>query len=120
MKAELVVSPLTEFLGVAAIGVFAVYAFMASIQLSDIVILVVPALLAYQPLKQLSRVNNNLQRCLAAADRYFDLMDTDTSLKEIAAPKSMPEFKMKLLLTTFHLHITQIKKGRYSRILALV
>ena len=93
MKASLLMSPLTEFMGVAAIAVFFVYAFTANIMLSDIIILIVPALLAYQPLKQLSRVNNTLNQCMAAADRYFDIIDTDTSLKEIDNPKRISEFK---------------------------
>jgi subfamily B ATP-binding cassette protein MsbA len=97
MKASLMMSPLTEFMGVAAIAVFFVYAFTANILLSDIVILIVPALLAYQPLKQLARVNNNLQQCMAAADRYFDLIDTDTRLKEIENPKRTLEFKNEIV-----------------------
>jgi ATP-binding cassette, subfamily B, bacterial MsbA len=96
MKASLMMSPLTEFVGVAAIAVFFIYAFTANILLSDIVVLIVPALLAYEPLKKLAKVNNNLQRCMAAADRYFDLVDTDTSLKEISSPKPIVEFKKEI------------------------
>jgi len=98
MKASLLMSPLTEFMGVAAIAVFFVYAFTSNILLSNIIILIVPALLAYQPLKQLARVNNTLNQCMAAADRYFDIIDTDTSLKEIENPKAIPEFKKEIAL----------------------
>ena len=97
MKAALLMSPLTEFMGVAAIACFFVYAFTSNIMLSDIVILIVPALLAYQPLKQLSRVNNTINQCMAAADRYFDVIDTDTSLKEIDNPKPISDFKKEIV-----------------------
>jgi subfamily B ATP-binding cassette protein MsbA len=93
MRAELLMSPFTEFLGVAAVAVFFVYSYITTIQLSDIVVLVVPAMLAYQPLRSLAKVNSNIQKCMAAADRYFDLIDTNTKIIEIENPKRIREFK---------------------------
>jgi len=93
MKAELLMSPLTEFLGVTAVAAFFVYSYMSSLLLSDIIILIVPALLAYQPLRALAKVNSNIQKCMAAADRYFDLIDTNTKIEEILNPKRITEFK---------------------------
>ncbi len=96
MRASLMMSPLTEFVGVAAIAVFFIYAYTSCIMISDVIVLIVPALLAYQPLKQLSRVNNSLQQCMAAADRYFDLYDMDTSLEEKNDPVPIKEFKSEI------------------------
>lgn len=93
MKAELLMSPLTEFLGVTAVAAFFVYSYMSSLLLSDIIILIVPALLAYQPLRALAKVNSNIQKCMAAADRYFDLIDTHTKIEEILNPKRIKDFK---------------------------
>ncbi len=93
MRSELLMSPFTEFLGVAAVAVFFMYSYLTGIQLSDIVVLVVPAMLAYQPLRSLAKVNSNIQKCMAAADRYFDLIDTDTKIVEIENPKRVREFK---------------------------
>ncbi len=93
MKAELLMAPLTEFLGVTAVAAFFVYSYMSNLLLSDIIILIVPALLAYQPLRALAKVNSNIQKCMAAADRYFDLIDTNTKIKEILNPKRIKEFQ---------------------------
>ncbi|MCP4180744.1 MAG: ABC transporter ATP-binding protein [bacterium] len=93
LKTQLMMSPLTELLGVCAIAIFFVYAYLDNIALSDIIVLIVPALLMYQPIKTLAKVNNGIQRCMSGADRYFDLIDTDTSLKEIDNPVRMSEFK---------------------------
>lgn len=93
MRAELLMSPFTEFLGVTAVAIFFIYSYITTIQLSDIVVLVVPAMLAYQPLRSLAKVNSNIQKCMAAADRYFDLIDTNTKVVEIENPKRIKEFK---------------------------
>ncbi|HBM17517.1 MAG TPA: hypothetical protein DD381_14405 [Lentisphaeria bacterium] len=93
MKPELFMSPFTEFFGVAAIGVFFIYSFFTNLLLSDIVTLIIPALLAYQPLKALSRVNSGIQKAMAAADRYFELIDMDTKIEERQDPVRMSDFK---------------------------
>ena len=97
LKVELMMSPLTEFIGVCAICVFFIYAFVDNVALSDVIILIVPALMAYQPLKALVKVNNGLQKCMAAADRYFALIDTHTELPEKSNPVRLPEFKDKIV-----------------------
>ena len=93
LKVELLMSPLTEFMGVMAVCIFFIYAFIDKVALSDIIVLIVPALMAYQPLKALIKVNNGLQKCMAAADRYFNLVDTNTRLEESKNPVLLPEFK---------------------------
>lgn len=93
LKASLLMSPSTEFLGVVAVGIFFIYATMNNISMSNIVMLLVPALLTYQPIKTLAKVNNGIQRCMSGADRFFDLIDTDTALKESSNPVRLPELK---------------------------
>jgi ATP-binding cassette, subfamily B, bacterial MsbA len=97
LKAQLMMSPLTELLGVCAISIFFIYAYLDNIALSNIIILIVPALLAYQPIKTLAKVNNGIQRCMSGADRFFDMIDTDTALKEIKDPVRISEFKSKIV-----------------------
>ncbi|HJO95466.1 MAG TPA: ABC transporter ATP-binding protein [Victivallales bacterium] len=97
LKTQLMMSPLTELLGVCAIAIFFVYAYLDNISLADIIVLIVPALLMYQPIKALAKVNNGIQKCMSGADRYFDLIDTDTSIKEIDNPARIYEFKDKIV-----------------------
>ena len=42
--------------------------------------------LMYEPLKKLSRLNNAVQRGMAAVDRIFDILERDTDIVEEAAP----------------------------------
>jgi subfamily B ATP-binding cassette protein MsbA len=55
--------------------------------------LLVPVFIAYRPIKSLAKVSTYLQRSMAAADRYFDLLDNDTGIKEKADPVKLEEFK---------------------------
>lgn len=97
LKVELIMQPLTEFCGITAIVAFFIYSYIAHVTLSEIVMLIVPAMLAYQPIKDLVKVNTSIQKSMAAADRYFDIIDTDTSIKEVHHPKDIKEFKDKIL-----------------------
>ena len=42
--------------------------------------------LMYEPLKKLSKLNNAVQRGMAAVDRIFDILERDTDIVEEAAP----------------------------------
>jgi subfamily B ATP-binding cassette protein MsbA len=48
--------------------------------------------LMYAPAKKLSRVNANLQQAIAAADRIFEMMDTDTEVADAPMALMMPPF----------------------------
>ncbi len=97
MRAQLLMSPLTELLGVVAIAIFFIYAFLANITLSDMIVLIVPALLCYQPIKTLAKVNNGVMSAMSGADRFFALLDTDCTLKEIESPVRVNDFKDKIV-----------------------
>ena len=55
-----------------------------------------PAVLAYRPIKSLAKVTTYLQRSMAAADRYFDLIDTDTGVKEKADAVQLEKFEKEI------------------------
>lgn len=82
LKNQLFMQPLMETVAVTATLVFLVYSYSQQVTLSELVQLLAPIFLAYQPIKQLAKVFGNVQRSMAAADRYFELLDMDTSLKE--------------------------------------
>lgn len=93
LKWELLMRPLMEFVGIVAIVGFFIYSYTQNVLLSDIIGLAIPALLIYQPMKELAKVNTYIQRSMAAADRYFDLIDTDTAIRQTATPVPIPAFK---------------------------
>ncbi len=82
LKNQLFMQPLMETVAVTATLVFLVYSYSQQVTLAELVQLLAPIFLAYQPIKQLAKVFGNVQRSMAAADRYFELLDMDTSLKE--------------------------------------
>lgn len=47
----------------------------------------------FEPIRNLSDQYNMLQSAMAGAERIFDLLDTDETIKEAEAPKDLPEFK---------------------------
>jgi subfamily B ATP-binding cassette protein MsbA len=49
-------------------------------------------LMMYAPAKKLSRVNANVQQAIAAADRIFELLDTDTEVAESPTAQPLPAF----------------------------
>lgn len=82
VKAELLMTPLMEVMGVGAFAAFVIYSYANHLLLSDIVALLAPAYFIYPPIKNLAKVNSYVQRSMAAADRYFNLIDNDTEVKE--------------------------------------
>ena len=82
LKSQLFMQPLMETVAVTATLVFLVYSYSQEVTLGDLVQLLAPIFLAYQPIKQLAKVFSNVQRSMAAADRYFELLDMHTSLVE--------------------------------------
>lgn len=92
LRYELMMSPLTEAVTVSASMVFLIYAYSQGLNLAALASLLAPAILAYQPIKQVSHLYSNLQRSMAAAERYFELMDTDMSLPDPVNPVAKKDF----------------------------
>jgi subfamily B ATP-binding cassette protein MsbA len=93
LKAELLMAPLMETVAVSATLVFLVYAYSQRISITELSQLLVPAIMAYQPIKQLAKINTYIQRSMAAADRYFHLLDMDTAIEEKPDAVDLHEFK---------------------------
>ena len=91
-RLQLIMSQLMEFVAVTAALVFLVYAYSKGVTISQMVVILAPAVLAYRPIKDLAKIVNHLQKSMAAADRYFDIIDTHTELPEAAEPKELSAF----------------------------
>lgn len=93
LRLQLLLSPSMEVVAVAATLVFLVYSYSQGVSLTQLSALLAPAFMAYQPIKDLSKVVTSIQKSMAAADRYFNLIDTDTRLPEKADAVELKEFK---------------------------
>ncbi len=93
LRQQLVMQPLMEVVAVAATLVFLLYSYTKGISLTELTALLAPAFLAYEPIKNLSKVLPYISRSMAAADRYFDLIDTNTALPEKTDAKELIAFE---------------------------
>ncbi|MBO4647658.1 MAG: ABC transporter ATP-binding protein [Lentisphaeria bacterium] len=98
LKRQLFMQPLMETVAVAATLVFLVYSYSQEVTLAELVQLLAPIFLAYQPIKALAKVVSNVQRSMAAADRYFELLDQDTSLAEKPDAYQLTSFNDRIAL----------------------
>ena len=84
-------------------------------------------LMLYDPVKKISRVNNAVQEGLAAADRIFDIIETESDIVEAAHPVVLPDgphrvsfngvffkYDQEMVLSDIHLNVNA------GEILALV
>ena len=93
LKLQLLMEPLMETVAVAGTLAFLVYAYSHHVTITQLTALIVPAFMAYQPIKKLSKLAAGIQRSMAAADRYFALIDTHTELPEKADGIEFTEFR---------------------------
>ncbi len=96
LRLHLLIAPSMELVAVTATLVFLVYAYSQGISLTQLSALLAPAFMAYRPIKDISKVVAALQKAMAAADRFFHLLDTDTELKEKPDAKVLTEFKQEI------------------------
>ena len=92
VRLQLLISPTTELVAVLGTIVFLVFACSQGTRLSDLAALLSPAFMAYKPLKELSKSFSYIQRSMAAADRYFAMVDSHTELPEKTDAREMKEF----------------------------
>ncbi|MBR4170093.1 MAG: ABC transporter ATP-binding protein [Kiritimatiellae bacterium] len=92
VRIELLIQPVVEALGVCMIFIFIIYCFFTKVAIYDIVPLVAPLLVAYRPMRQLSKVQAQVERGRAALCRIFSLMDLDMSLPIDANPIHKTDF----------------------------
>ncbi len=93
LRLKLFMAPVMETVTVTISLVFLVYAYSRGVSISQMFMLLAPAFLMYQPIKEITKIVNNLQRSMAAADRYFDLVDTATALPEKPDAVELREFR---------------------------
>ena len=87
---SLFVTPAVETVGIFLLCAFVVWCFVAQVKLSVIVPMLAPLLLIYRPIKQLSKLQVQLEQCRAALSRLFSILDVRMELpvKADAAPKA--------------------------------
>ena len=93
LRIQLLMEPLTETVSIAGALVFLIYAYSKGVTITQLSALMAPAILAYQPIKKLAKLVTSLQRSMAGADRYFEIIDTHTELPEKADGVQLTKFE---------------------------
>jgi len=93
LRAELAMQPFTEVLTILLGIVFLVICFTRGVRFSQIVPIGLACVMAYRPVRQLAKINANLQRGSAALQRLYTVLDTDTSLSVSDNPVELERFE---------------------------
>ncbi len=82
VRLGLFVGPSVETVGIFLICAFIVWCFFANVTLANILPMLAPLLLIYKPLKQLSKLQVQIEQGRASLQRIWSLMDVDMALSE--------------------------------------
>ena len=93
LRLKLFVAPVMSMVTTTISLSFIVLAYARGISISQMFMLIAPAVLMYRPIRDITKVVNNLQRSMAAADRYFDLLDASTALPEKPGAVELTQFR---------------------------
>ena len=88
----LMVGPTVEAVGIVLICAFVVWCFAVGIKVSDVVPMLAPLLIIYKPVKQLSKLQVQIENSMAALARIYSLLDLHMELPERADPVRKPTF----------------------------
>ncbi len=96
-----IASPLTEFLSVVVGGAMIYYGgelvlVDKTLNASEFIVFLLAIFQMMPPIKELSSVNNRIQESSAAAERVFEILDTEPGIKNVSAPVSVSDFKDKI------------------------
>ena len=93
---------MTPVMQITAIGIGAVFILLCmdyKISLSTLGMLGYVASTAYKPIKELSKMNSNMQKCAAAAERIFETIDVMEVVPEPSSPVQVDRMKDRI---SFH------------------
>jgi len=71
---------------------------------------IVSLLMLYDPVRRLSRANNEVQQGLAAAERIFEILDAPVDIQDPEKPKPMPSFQQNITFDDVNLTYPQAEK----------
>ncbi len=92
----LAVGPAVETVGILLICAFIVWCFFTGVKLSAVIPMLAPLLMIYKPLKQLSKLQVQIEQGRAALSRVWSVMDVNMELPEKVSPSRVEKFSGKI------------------------
>jgi len=97
LRLGLMVGPTVETIGIILLCAFVVWCFIKGVKVSDVVPMLAPLLIIYKPVKQLSKLQVQIENSLAALGRIYSLLDLHMELPERADPVRKQTFDSKVV-----------------------
>ena len=97
LRISLMVGPTVETVGIFLICGFLVWCFAVDIKISDVVPMLAPLLIIYKPIKQLSKLQMQIETSMAALNRIYSLLDVHLELPEKPDAVSKKTFDGKMV-----------------------
>jgi subfamily B ATP-binding cassette protein MsbA len=82
LRIGLMVGPTVETVGIILICFFLVWCFATDVKISDVVPMLAPLLIIYKPVKQLSKLQVQIDTSMAALSRIYSVLDLHMELPE--------------------------------------
>ena len=82
MRIGLMVGPTVETVGIILICFFLMWCFATDVKISDVVPMLAPLLIIYKPVKQLSKLQVQIETSMAALCRIYSVLDLHMELPE--------------------------------------
>ena len=99
LRMGLMVGPTVETVGILLICAFLVWCFMTGVKVSDVVPMLAPLLVIYKPVKQLSKLQVQIENSLAALSRIYSVLDLHMELPEKADATAKPTFDDRIVFS---------------------
>jgi subfamily B ATP-binding cassette protein MsbA len=97
LRVGLMVGPTVETIGIILICAFLVWCFATDVKISDIVPMLAPLLIIYKPVKQLSKLQVQIETSMAALSRIYSVLDLEMELPEKPVPVKKEKFEDKIV-----------------------
>jgi subfamily B ATP-binding cassette protein MsbA len=90
VRSEEIPGPLNEFLGVIAVALLLTFfAFQPHPDVDKVIKFGIAILLVYRPIKNITRLHNQLEQARAASLQIFELLEMQNTIREPAQPKML-------------------------------
>ena len=104
VRLGLLVGPAVETVGILLICGFVVWCFFAHVTLSAVLPMLAPLLIIYKPLKQLSKIQVQIEQGRAALARVFSILDVHMELPERKFPVRKTSFDDRIVFHDVSFH----------------
>lgn len=97
-KSTEITTPLVEIVAAVGVGLALFYVYYAQLSAAKFLALMAGIFLLYEPVKALSRIHLQLQKCLAATTNIFELMRRPRTVVESPVARPLPSCRGEIVL----------------------